>query len=213
MYQAHPSRVLTELFHRKPYQGVPPEAARYLFVGLDANYAADIEQRPIFAQLLAYHEDGAAFWRRNGIHHPFLLPNYTGDGRRYHRTFAKIGFLPEHADLVSFSELLHVPTVGRSTLVPKDLDPSHLRRLTSAIFAGQAKYIFLSAGVVRLMLATGQFPQLGQPTTPYGALRTLFKDSGRTVFLHLHFSNYGKFEVQLQAEARAIRNLLEGSDA
>jgi hypothetical protein len=213
MYQAHPSRVLTELFDRKPYQGVPPEAARYLFVGLDANYAADIELSPIFPQLLAYHEDGAAFWRKNGIHHPFLLPNYTGDGRRYHRTFAKIGFLPEDADLVSFSELLHVPTVGRSSLVPADLDPSHLRRLSSAIFAGQAKFIFLSAGVVRLMLATGQFPQLGRPTTSSGALRTLFKDSGRTVFLHLHFSNYGKFETQLQAEARATSALLLGGDA
>lgn len=213
MYQAHPSRVLSELFARKPYQGVTPDSARFLFVGLDANYAADIEHSPIFAELLAYHEDGPAFWRSHGVHHPFLLPQYAGDGRRYHRTFAKIGFLPEHANLVSFIELLHLPTVGRSSLVPKDLDSTHLRRLSNAVFSGQAKYVFLSAGVVRLMGATGLFPQLGEARDSSGALRILFKDHGRTVFLHLHFSNYGKFEAQLQAEAKEIAALLNRADA
>lgn len=212
MYQPHPSRILTELFARRPYQGVPPETAKFLFVGLDANYAADIERSPIFPALLAYHEDGPAFWCKYGVHHPFLLPAYAGDGRRYHRTFAKIGFRPEHANLVSFAELLHVPTVGRSSLIPTDLDSIHLRRLSAAIFAGQAEYIFLSAGVVRLMLATHQFPKLGEPRASSGSLRTLFKDSARTVFLHLHFSNYGKFEAQLQAEARDIGALLHLGD-
>lgn len=140
MFQTHPCRVLSELFARKPYQGAMPESARFLFVGLDANYAANIEHSPIFAKLLAYHEDGPAFWHNHGVHHPFLLLQYTGDGRRYHRSFAKIGFLPEHAELVSFIELLHLPTVGRSSLVPKDLDSTHLRWLRSAVFSGRAKY-------------------------------------------------------------------------
>lgn len=43
------------------------------------------------------------------------------------------------------------------------------------------------------------------------ALRILFKDPDRTVFLHLHFSNYGKFEARLQAEAREIAHLLTAS--
>jgi hypothetical protein len=211
MYVSHPSQVLNEFFASKPYQGVPPEEARFLFVGLDANYAADIEDSPSFPEILAYHEDGPAFWREFGVHHPFLLPGYTGDGRRYHRTFAKIGFQPEHAEMVSFAELLHVPTVGRSSLVPTDLDASHLARLRAAIFSGTAKHIFLSAGVVRLMQATGRFRELGSPRPTAGALKTLFADSGRTVYLHLHFSNYGKFEAQLQAEAQEVYSLLEVS--
>ncbi|MGQ0798666.1 MAG: hypothetical protein ACT4NL_00940 [Pseudomarimonas sp.] len=186
--------------------------ARFLFVGLDANYAADIESSATFPELLAYHEDGPSFWRKHGVHHPFLLPNYSGDGRRYHQTFAKIGFLPEHADLVSFAELLHLPTVGRSNLVPKDLDPTHLRQLHTAIFGGQAKYVFLSAGVLRLLTGTNKFPQLGEVRETSGALRILFKSPDRTVFLHLHFSNYGKFEVQLRAEAKAIADLLRCYD-
>lgn len=213
MFQTHPCRVLSELFARKPYQGAMPESARFLFVGLDANYAADIEHSPIFAKLLAYHEDGPAFWHKHGVHHPFLLPQYAGDGRRYHQSFAKIGFLPEHADLVSFIELLHLPTVGRSSLVPKDLDSTHLRWLRSAVFSGRAKYVFLSAGVVRLMGAMGLFLQLGEARGPSCGLRVLFKDPNRTVFLHLHLSNYGKFEAGLQAEAREITRLLTRVEA
>lgn len=213
MYHLHPSRKLTELFERKPYQGVPPESARFLFVGLDANYAADIEASPIFPGLIRYHEDGPAFWRDHGVHHPFLLPKYTGDGRRYHSRFSKIGFGPEHADLVSFIELLHLPTVGRSSLVPDDLDVAHLRRVAHALFEGTAKYSFVSAGVLSLMQATGLFAKLGKRG---GARRTpgpmpmpmLYQDASRTVFLHLHFSNYGKFETRLQAEAREIASLL-----
>ncbi|CAN7461849.1 hypothetical protein LJR130_003039 [Variovorax sp. LjRoot130] len=212
MYQAHPSRVLTELFARRPYQGAPPKTARFLFVGLDANYAADVEQSAIFPALRSYHEDGPTFWRKHGVHHPFLLPEYRGDGRRYHRTFAKIGFRPEHADLVSFIELLHVPTVGRSTLVPDDLDSTHLDRLKDAMFKGQARYVFLSAGVLRRMNDTEQFPELKRASGPSGSLRTLYKDAAREIFLHLHFSNYGKFEAQLQAEAGAIAALLPGVD-
>lgn len=213
VFQAHPSEHLSQLFARKPYQGVASEDARFLFVGLDANYAVDIEHRPIFADLLAYHEDGPGFWRRHGVHHPFLLPSYKGDGRRYHRTFAKVGFQPRHAELVSFIELLHWPTVGRSNLVPTDLDRTHLQRLSGAVFRGQARYVFLSAGVVRLMVATGMFPQLGQPRASDGPLRVLYNDNDRTVFLHLHFSNYGKFEARLQAEIKEIAALLHRGEA
>jgi len=184
-----------------------------LFVGLDANYAADVDQSAILPALRSYHEEGPTFWRKHGVHHPFLLPEYRGDGRRYHRTFAKIGFRPEHADLVSFVELLHVPTVGRSTLVREDLDPTHLSLLEDAMFKGQARYVFLSAGVVRLMNDTGQFRKLEKPSDSSESLRTLYKDAERTIFLHLHFSNYGKFEVRLQAEAKDIAALLPPPEA
>jgi hypothetical protein len=212
VFSPHPSSILTEHFRQKPHQGADPLSARFLFVGLDANYAADVEASPIFQSLLQYHSDGPEFWRRTGIHHPFLLPQYKGDGRRYHRTFAKIGFQPSHARLVSFTELLNVPTVGRSTLVASDLDTQHLLSIRRAIFEGNAQFIFLSAGVQRLLLASGMFPEIAAVRRTHGALRVLYGDKDRAVFLHLHFSNYGKFELQLQAEAKSIASLLEDCD-
>jgi hypothetical protein len=95
MYIPHPSFELNRRFRLRPYQGVEPSLATFLFVGLDANYSPDLEASPSFQSVLEYHEDGVAFWRRYGVHHPFLLPEYRGDGRRYHRTFAKIGFKPK----------------------------------------------------------------------------------------------------------------------
>lgn len=160
MYQSHPSEELNAQFRHRPYQGVEPSAATFLFVGLDANYSATIERSPSFQSVLEYHQDGVAFWRRYGVHHPFLLPEYRGDGRRYHRAFARIGFTPGHATLVSFAELLHVPTVGRNKLVPQDFDPAHLHRLDAAIRHGNAKHIFVSASVARLMQASKTFPWL-----------------------------------------------------
>ena len=211
MFHPHPSHLLTEHFHTKPYQGADPFDARFLFVGLDANYAADIENSPIFPMILQYHEDGPGFWRTNGVHHPFLLAQYKGAGHFYHSNFAKIGFQPSNADLVSFIELLNSPTVGRSDLTINDLDPTHLKLLRRVIFEGNAKFIFLSASVKRLLLASGLFPELRAIPRNYGALRILYQDDERSVFLHLHFSNYGTFEKQLQAEAREILNLLAKS--
>ena len=152
----------------RPYQGVEPSSAAYLFIGLDANYDPNIERNPIFARVLEYHEDGVGFWRRHGVHHPFLLPEYKGDGRRYHRAFARVGFEPKHAPLVSFVELLHVPTVGRSQLTVADLHPPHLQMLNSAILEGKPKHIFVSASVARLMQTSEAFPWrrgLSRPST------------------------------------------------
>jgi hypothetical protein len=202
-----------EAFGRKPYQGADPTTARFLFVGLDANYAIDIECAPIFDALMRYHEDGPAFWRSSGVHHPFLLPTYRGDGRRYHRTFARIGFQPLHADQVSFVELLHVPTVGRNRLAPRDLSDMHVEKLHHAMFEGDAKYVFVSAGVLRLLIATGAFSELSAVRRSCGALRVLFEDDRRLVLLHLHLSNYGKFEQQLQAEVSEIARLVYAASA
>jgi hypothetical protein len=41
-----------------------------------------------------------------------------------------------------------------------------------------------------------------------GTLPVLHDDGQRRVYRHLHFSNYGKFEAQLRAEAEAIRALI-----
>lgn len=208
MYQAHPSRELTSHFAHRPFQGVEPGAAIFLFVGLDANYDESIERSRLFRSALEYHQDGVGFWRRHGVHHPFLLPQYTGDGRRYHRNFARIGFSSQHAHLVSFVELLHVPTVGRNQLTPDDLDPSHLRMVNTAILRGQARHIFVSAGVVRLMRASGSFPWLTGSAASSGVLPVLYRQTDRAVYLHLHFSNYGKFQQKMEVEAKAIATIV-----
>lgn len=209
MYIPHPSHELREAFRHKPYQGTSPDQARFLFVGLDANYDASIEQQPVFQKILEYHNDGVAFWRQNGVHHPFLLSTYSGDGKFYHRSFAKIGFSSLHAEQVSFIELLNVPTVGRSNLIADDLDDLHLQRIDSAIQEGQAKYIFLPDGVARLMRATRRFPWLAsKPEVQSGPLSVLFRIKNRTVYAHLHFSVYGKFQSRKLAEASAIRELI-----
>jgi len=209
MYIPHPSFQLNEIFSKKPYQGVAPDHTAFLFIGLDANYQENIATEPIFSKILEYHKDGVAFWQKNGVHHPFLLSDYKGAGKRYHRSFSNIGFCPQHANLVSFVELLHVPTVGRNKLDVSDFELSHLKMLNSAILDGQAKYIFISDNVHRLMLASGAFPWIAnQPKESDGPLGILFHRNDKTVFKHLHFSNYGIFAQRMTEEATFIGNLL-----
>lgn len=209
MYAVHPSAELNSLFAHKPYQGVAPKHADVMFVGLDANYDAEIARKQIFAKVVEYHDDGVAFWRRYGVHHPFLLPEYKGDGRLYHRSFARIGLTPAHAARVSFVELLHVPTVGRNLLVAGDLLPAHLQRLHAAILDGPARHVFLPATVARLMRDSGSFPWLPRkPVDSLGPLGILHRVNGKTVYSHLHFSVYGKFASQKAEQALAMHELI-----
>jgi hypothetical protein len=213
MYTAHPSAALRSLFALRPFQGVAPTEATFVFVGLDANYEADLEHKPIFSKVREYHEDGVAFWRRNRVHHPFLLPEYSGDGQFYHRSFARIGFGPEHAHRVSFVELLHVPTVGRNKLAPTDFSAPHLSMLNDALLHGRAKHIFISSGVSRLMHATKAFGWLPKAPGDYlGPLGVLYRHGTKVVYSHLHFSVYGKFEERKVNEAAAIRELAANDD-
>jgi len=210
MYQQHPSSALTRVFRERPFQGVDPNGARFIFLGLDANYSADIEQQTIFPQLLEYHRDGASFWRKYGVHHPFLLPSYRGDGRRYHVNFARIGLTPAHAADVSFVELLHVPTVGRSLLARTDFDPAHLKWIGSLLSSGVERDVFLSAGVLRLLQTVNEFAWIKRSSPCSGPLAVIQSVGGTRLYRHLHFSNYGKFQKQMDAEAAAIRQIVQG---
>lgn len=205
MYIPHPSQTLNDLFSSKPFQGAPPAGATFLFVGLDANYSETIETEPVFSKIVEYHEDGCRFWRKYGVHHPFLLPGYSGSGRYYHKSFAEIGFTPEQADAVSFVELLHLPTTGQSNLELSDLATGHLRKLASWFMEGQARHIFFPAGVVRLLKRSGLLNWIpGKPKGRHGDLKILLDQPGKRVYQHLHFSNYGKFLEQKRREARDI---------
>jgi hypothetical protein len=192
-YNLHPSERLRECFRAKPWQGAPPLNALFLFVGLDANYDPDIEKT--LPEVFDYLEDGVAFWKRNGkgVHHPFRLPHYHGNGKKYHDRFAQIGFSPESASWVSFVELLHLPTIGRSSLIPSDLNSQHLRSLAGVLEEGSAKYIFLPDSVARLMRSTKYFPWLRRtPLRTDGDLPVWYEQNGQTVYGVYHFSCWGK---------------------
>jgi hypothetical protein len=116
--------------------------------------------------------------------------------------------LPTHADQVSFVELLHVPTVGRSKLSTSDLDRSHLSRVNFAITEGTAKHVFISSAVAGLMRRSRAFPWLPATLPANSVLPIVYRKGHRTVYLHLHFSNYGKFRSRLVAESQAIASLV-----
>ncbi|MBA4372011.1 MAG: hypothetical protein C0402_04030 [Thermodesulfovibrio sp.] len=208
MYFRHKSSPLNEAFIERPFQGVEPESAKFIFVGLDANYDQNIENSPIFPRVLEYLKNGAMFWKQHKVHHPFLLPEYKGDGRRYHKTFADIGFTPEDAEDISFVELLHLPTYGRSRLDTTDLDAAHLQRLNNVILHGRAQFIFIPGGVGRLMKESGFFSWMPQdPMAEEGPLKVWFRTGRQTVYWHYHFSVYGSFEREKQRQLGAIAAL------
>ncbi len=193
MYIPHTSVKLRELFSLKTYQGTDPDTAKFLFVGLDANYEPNIENNHFFSEIVSYLEDGVKFWKERGYHHPFRHPDYWGDGKLYHRRFAEIGFTKEQATQVSFVELIDVPTCGRSALRINDLKTSHLTCLRAWVLDGRASYIFIPPGVGRLLRKTPQFSWLSdEPISHEGSLPILFRSREKVVFAPFHFSCVGK---------------------
>lgn len=208
MYLRHPSPELQRLFAARPYQGADPRSARFVFVGLDANYDANVDRTPFFARIREYHEDGPSFWRRYGVHHPFLLPEYRGDGRFYHQSFARTGFMPSHADHVSFVELAEAPTVGRNQLDLRDLNPLHIAWLSEVLWRGKARYIFMPSAVLRLLRRHSPFTALPSRASGTAFDLPLLLATGDKHFLaHQHFSAYGKSTAQKRLEAEALWRL------
>ena len=190
-YGIHPSEVLRQYFEAKPYQGAAPDSARFLFFGLDANFDHGIENSDAYPDIRAYLEDGVRFWKTNKEHHhhPFLLPSYCGSGRGYHERFARIGFGHEHADQVSFVELLHLPTFGSGRPVKAQLKESHLSQLEEWVQDGSARYIFIPKSVLSMLKRSKKFRCL--PSEPIGHLRSLpvlSESSQKTIFAPFHFS-------------------------
>jgi len=144
-------------FHWKPYQGSNPLTARHIFIGEDANFEADIDTQPIWPWIAEYLEDGPAFWANHWVHHPFLLPEYAGDGRAYHRWFSHLFCRQGGAangqvvplrqsirDGISFVELLPWPTTGARNILNAELlaaarAQGHFRALAGLIFKPTTK--------------------------------------------------------------------------
>ncbi|RFS34571.1 hypothetical protein DYI81_03465 [Acinetobacter sp. SWAC5] len=213
MYQLHPSLRLQKLFKDQPYQGCCPIDAKYLFIGLDANYSADIEKQDVFPFLLQYHQNGVEFWRKYNMHHPFLHKNYKGDGKKYHQSFAKIGLTCELANEISFIELLHVPTVGRNMLTIDDLNEQHLDYINCAIFSNKKKAVFISNSVFMLMRKSKKFNWLSDPKSIHSHHLQVFYDENTVVYKHFHFSNYGKFQARKEIEAKEIYNIIQSTSS
>ena len=164
-YDIHPSKRLRELFESMPipYQGQDPSRASVLFVGLDANYSAEVFEHPAFRErIFEYHQDGVEFWRRHGVHHPFLLDEYplkrNQGGVPYHRKFSRMGLGPELADQISFVELLPVPTTGSTseTHFWRLFDLKHARRLDQLLQQGSRRLVLLPQSVLTKMQAASK---------------------------------------------------------
>lgn len=189
-YVLHTSEKLVAKFKERPWQGCNPMTAKFLFVGLDANYGSDIERS--LPEVFDYLHNGVSFWQTRKVHHPFRLPQYQGSGKKYHDKFAEIGFTTKHAELVSFVELLHLPTIGGSSLTVGDLSKTHLESLAKIIDRGAAKYIFVYSKVSNLMKQTKMFPWLPlKPVRMDGDLAVLRDRNDQVIYQMYHLSCYG----------------------
>ena len=156
-FQKHTSSEMVELFNKKPFQGQSPENAKVVFLSSDANYSPEISNHIFFNYILEYQKNGIAFWKKYGCHHPFLLPTYPFNknmaGVPFHRSFSKIGLGPEHAEYVSFLELLDIPTIGNKSqnkkLFYELVSLSHLKYIESLMLGGGNKLFFVSNGVLK----------------------------------------------------------------
>ncbi len=215
----HQNPELKKAYAERPFQGAEPESARFMFIGLDANYPENIQNfpLPIFPQLLEYLKDGVRFWKTNvhKVHHPFLLPECPqGAGRIYHEEFARIGFTPQYAGDVSFVELFHLPTVPipgqQNHSEINQLNPEHLRRLNEDILCGCWQFIFISKGVALLMKGSGYFPWLpNNPTDEGGPLKIWIRlKKSKIVYCHYHFSvNRPQFMDEKKRQLQAIADI------
>jgi len=218
-YNCHTSKKLQDCFIKKPWQGEDPKKACFLFVGLDANFEPESKIPPAFfkGEILTYLDDGVGYWQKRGFHHPFMHPDYRGSGRLYHERFAQIGFKPDEANLVSFVELLHVPTTGRSNLNANDLCPDHLYKLADWFSRGSAQYIFfVSSKVTRLIRQaknSHDFDLLPlnhvQMDKDFKDLKVLRKKNGQTIYGIYHFSVHYREQVTvLERQIAQIREIV-----
>jgi hypothetical protein len=219
-YNRHTNSELIEEFHKAPvpYQGADPTRARCVFIGLDANFDKDIENSEIFDDVKSYLRDGPEFWRQNKVHHPFLK-KYTGGGRYYHTEFSQIGFTSQHADCVSFVEIVPVPTYGKSSLRTSDIRSeeikNHLRELSKIIIHG-SQHVFISKSVGKLLRASEYFSWLPpEPTLDSSGnlkhLKLWDNDVRKCVYCHTHFSRFDSSGVEAKISERPeIRGLCIG---
>lgn len=184
--------------------------SKYVFLGLDANFAIDVETQ--IPEIVCYLLNGPEFWRSTGRHHPFLLDAYSGNGGRYHQNFRLIGFTPAEASQVSFVELIEKPTTGtKNKLTVEDLCQKHVDLLRRVSDEGDARYIFMPSAAIRLLKQRHEFRWLrGRPLRTDGGLDVLREDveRGQIVYGMYHFSNYGRYDAKLKRQISKVREIV-----
>lgn len=109
----------------------------------------------VMEKVTEYLTDGPGFWRKYNIHHPFLLEDYKGDGRRYHKMISKINIAPTLADKISFIELIGFPTTGMAKNFKNEFNAhllseanyKHLVQLDN-LLSNKNKKIFIAWGLL-----------------------------------------------------------------
>ena len=199
-YQKHHSPELNALFKAKPFQGQNPEKAKVIILGSDANYSEEISNHDFFNYILEYHVDGVKFWKKYGVHHPFLLENYpfnkTGGGVPYHRNFSKLGYSAKHAEVFSFVELLDVPTIGMTSTNIEEfwglVNVDHLKWLESVILNKESKIIFLSRNILQRLLEIAKkydiFTWLPDTKLAATGLQTIYTKNNTSIIVSYSFS-------------------------
>ena len=198
IFQKHQSEELNKLYLKKNYQGANPNDAKILFVGRDPNWASDIETMRLFRYISEYLTDGVSFWNKYKIHHPFLLPNYKGDGKRYHKIFSKLNIESSFSNKISFVELIGFPTTGNAKsnnklfleYLTSDANRNHLIELDSFLNDTE-KIIFIAWGLIDdlkyLNCKTGLFKKFVQMNKSKMSISELNKYEN--IFIHRHFSD------------------------
>jgi len=213
VYQKHQSPELNALFEAKPFQGQNPENAKVIILGNDANYSQEISNSSFFKFIIEYHVDGVKFWKKYGVHHPFLLDEYplrkTSGGVPYHRNFSKLGFTPDDADLFSFVELIDVPTTGMTSTNMeafwKLINVEHIKWLESIMLSDSPKIFFLPRNVYSNLLTlkekTSLLSWLPDVEVKAVGLQTIYSNNQTEIVVSYSFSS-----SQVHREINNIRS-------
>lgn len=217
IFEKHPSQLLNELYSKKSYQGANPIEAKILFVGRDPNWAIDVENKEMFNFVSEYLTDGVSFWKKHNIHHPFLLPNYKGDGKRYHRIFSKLKADSNASNKISFVELIGFPTTGMAKKNNKafleyllsENNKNHLIEL-DILLNDLDKTIFIAWGLIEdfkiLNNKTGLFEKFAKLDKSVMDISDL--NQFENIFIHKHFSD-SISNVTLDKMAIKLKHSLE----
>jgi len=216
-FEKHPSKLLNDLYLKKNYQGANPVDAKVLFVGRDPNWAFDVDSQEMFNSVSKYLNDGITFWKENNIHHPFLLPNYKGDGKRYHRIFSKLKIESRFSSNISFVELVGFPTTGMAKTNNKifreflllESNRNNLLELDKLLNHSDKK-IFIAWGLMDdfkfLYNKTGLFKKFAELLKSEMNINDL--NQSDNIYIHRHFSN-AISNVTLEKMQNELRIFLE----
>lgn len=216
-FQKHPSILLNNLYKEKNFQGANPFDAKILFVGRDPNWAINIDELPIFKLVEEYLSDGVLFWKKYNIHHPFLHPEYEGEGKKYHKAISRLKLQNNLGSKISFIEIIGFPTTGMSSTNQRQFNDyllssenkSHLIELNQ-LFNNPEKLIFLYWGLIDhlkyLNKKTGLFKKFISIDKKFMARTDLNKVGN--VYFHKHFS-MGISPETLQKISNEVNQFLE----